>query len=165
MYSIGVLEEVGGKIAEAMKEWLNRLPERKSGSFLITRSENIKMFHGKYDMIVVTPEMAGREESKPHNLECGILLVPGKYAGRLAEGIRTGCIVSYGMSRKDTITISSINKKATVLAIQRELITLKQNMLERQEISVHGNGKMSSDKIMAIYGSLLLMGMAPEKFE
>jgi len=163
MYSIAILEEIGGKITDGIEARLDFLTEGKAESFIITRSENPKIFRGRYDLIVITAEMA--QNFSAWDLECSILFAPGQYASRVAGGVNTGCVVSYGMSGKDTVTISSINEDMAVLALQRELMTLDEKVLERQEIPVRYSGRTSSDRVMGIFGSLLLMGADFEKFK
>lgn len=68
------------------------------------------------------------------------------------------------MSPRDTITMSSINDTQTVIALQRELVTLDGTVLERQELplrrrALHG----SADDLMAAVGGLLILGVSPER--
>ena len=68
------------------------------------------------------------------------------------------CIVNYGMTAKDTITLSSIGEKECVLALQRELVTADGVILERQELIVSRAG-LTPEELMAAEGTLLLAGM------
>lgn len=71
-------------------------------------------------------------------------------------------IVSYGPSRKDTLTISSTEGQETVLALQREIVTLSGALLEPQEIPFRGSGQLSSLEQVALAGILLALGVPPE---
>ncbi len=74
------------------------------------------------DILVLSPDavMTRRVESAP--IKCGILLLPGDAD---ADSFDAGCVVTYGMSPKNTLTLSSIGEDTCVLALQRELLNRK----------------------------------------
>jgi hypothetical protein len=93
-------------------------------------------------------------------IRCNILLLPGDTiagVGNDANGCEAGCIVTYGMSPKNTITLSSISETSCVLAIQREFLTVSGDMLERQEIRIMGGMKPGS--LLTVAGTLLILGL------
>ena len=56
--------------------------------------------------------------------KCGILLLPGD--ANVPMSFDAGCVVTYGMSPKNTLTLSSIGEDTSaLLALQRELLTVK----------------------------------------
>lgn len=96
-------------------------------------------------------------------INCKTLLLPGNQ--QLAEGIKTDCAVSYGLSSKDTLTLSSIGESAYVAALQREIETLSGSVLECQEIPLYDMGKHTAEQILAAVGAALIVGVPPEKLE
>lgn len=158
MYHIALLERPGGIIArgiEGIELW-------ESGGALITCFEKTDGLGKNYNFIAISPEVA---ESECWDVEgisrCKMLLVPGKYAAKAANVIDSSCVVSYGLSDRDSITLSSIEDSRAVLAIQRELVTLKEKVLDRQEIPV-GSRKISPEHLMALCGCLLILGVPVE---
>jgi hypothetical protein len=96
--------------------------------------------------------MTRRVESAP--IKCGILLLPGDAD---ADSFDAGCVVTYGMSPKNTLTLSSIGEDTCVLALQRELLTANGSMLERQEFNIKSG--LRPDRLLAMAGALLILGL------
>ncbi len=106
------------------------------------------------DLVVLAPETdftAGRRAQQP--AACGILLLPGDAD---ADDFDADCVVTYGMSPKNTLTLSSIGEDACVVALQRELLTVSGDMLERQEFKVKSG--MRPESLLAVAGALLILG-------
>ena len=110
------------------------------------------------DIIVISTGfvMVHRTDTKP--VGCGILLLPGDAD---AEDFNAECVVTYGMSPKNTITFSSIGEDACVVALQRELLTIGGDMLERQEFKVKSD--LRPDTLLAVTGALLILGQKPSE--
>lgn len=157
MYHIAVIEAEGGEIARRIKN------TDILQSIRMTCINKVKALGKKYDFVVVAHELAKYKEWEDNDVsQCNILLVPGKYATRIAKVIKSKCVVGYGLSSKDTITLSSIEEGRAVLAIQREMITLDEKVLDRQEVPLEYS-KLSTDLLMVLAGSLLILGMPPER--
>ncbi len=105
------------------------------------------------DLLVLSPDCIAGRSAGSARVRCGILLLPGDAD---AEGFETGCIVTYGMSAKNSITLSSIGEDACVLALQRELPTVNGDVLERQEIKIESSTR--PDSLLAVAGALLILG-------
>jgi len=162
MYSLAVMEEAGGKMASIIEDNIKTITKPPDGGFVIVKSEEMKNFHGKYQLVILSEKAAkGNDLTQSNDIMCDILLAPGEYASKAAESINAKYIVSYGMSVRDTITMSSIGENDFVMALQRELVTLGGNILDRQELPIHCKDRLSADKIMAIYGSLLMIDFFP----
>lgn len=63
-------------------------------------------------------------------------------------------LISYGLNSKSTITVSSVNEEIILVSLQRSVRTLKDNIIEPQEIKImaqtcHGNLYISM--ILAIF--------------
>ena len=73
--------------------------------------------------------------------------------------------VSYGSSPRDSLTISSREGDRLWAALQRELVTLGGQVVERQEfpLPLGPDGRAMSD--LAVAGALLLLGVPPEELE
>ena len=89
--------------------------------------------------------------------------LPG--ACRMLEGLRAASAVSYGSSPRDSLTISSREGDRLWAALQRELVTLGGQVVERQEfpLPLGPDGRAMSD--LAVAGALLLLGVPPEELE
>jgi len=110
------------------------------------------------DIAVVPPGCKAVHYDGGARLRCKTLLLPG---GLQADFADAGCVVTYGMSAKDTITLSSIGEDSCVLALQRELVTAPGGVLDRQEIKVQGAGATGADELLAASGAILLLGLDP----
>jgi hypothetical protein len=152
-------EDIAGKIASGLSEYGEGF--LSCGDILIRSISTLKeMTAGKPDILVLTEDAAKSAQESTVHICCGILLLPGDYAADDSKAdtdiFDADCIVTYGMSPKNTITLSSISEESCVLALQRELITTNGNMLERQEIKVKGGLRPGS--LLAVAGALLILG-------
>ena len=95
-------------------------------------------------------------------LECGTVLLPGG-AGEVLEQVRAGSAVSYGLSRRDTITLSSQSADRLWVAVQRELVRVDGTVLDRQEVPVRLPREMEAMQLLALTGAMLLLGVRPEE--
>ena len=116
----------------------------------------------KPGLLVVAPGMSLTEEDGP--LECGTVLLPGS-AGRQLGAFRAKSAVSYGLSGRDTITLSSREGERVWVAVQRELVRMDGTVLDRQEVAVRVPADMDAMQILALVGALLLMGVEPGELE
>ena len=107
------------------------------------------------DILVLTENDRGRCS----NIKCTALLLPGNM---MPGGLKASFVVSYGMSPKDSITMSSIGKSECVLALQREIVTVGGVVMEQQEIPVHKIHGLSPNELMAVSGAMVLSGYYTE---
>ncbi|MDD4715397.1 MAG: hypothetical protein PHT34_02445 [Oscillospiraceae bacterium] len=110
-------------------------------------------------LLIFSPK--AKTVSEDH-LRCRCVLLPGDAAGAASRFLYADCAVSYGMSPRDTITLSSIEEENLSLAIQRELVTVDGKVVEQQEIQLHRNPGLLPETILAAAGALLLLGVPPE---
>jgi len=109
-------------------------------------------------LLVVSPRAAARGMALPR--QCRTVLLPGGMGG---VPPRAASAVSYGASPRDSLTISSREGDALWAALQRELVTVDGQVVERQEFPLRlepGVGELSA---LAAAGALLLLGVPPEK--
>lgn len=71
-------------------------------------------------------------------------------------------VISCGMGRKNTVTLSSINADTALLTFQRTLTDIKGNTIEPAEYKIRLKDKYRSFSIMASATILLLYGIKPE---
>ena len=117
---------------------------------------------GHPTLLVVSPGAARRGLRLP--AACRTVLLPGD-AGQLLEGVRAASAVSYGVSPRDSLTISSREGDRMWAALQRELVTVDGQVVERQEFPLAvppGTRELSA---LAVAGALLLLGVPPEDLE
>lgn len=143
-------ENIAGKIAARLEEYGG-----KPGEILIRSLSSMADLQSSKPDILVLPA-GGALAKSPLRSSCGILLLPGDAD---ADGVHAECVVTYGMSPKNSITLSSISEEMCVLALQRELITAKRDVLERQEFKIKGG--MRPEALMVVTGALLLAGYKP----
>ena len=111
-------------------------------------------------LLVVSPRAAERRRQLPTG--CRTVLLPGG-AGGVLSGLDPAAAVSYGTGPRDTLTLSSREGRQLWCAIQRELVTVDGQVVERQEFSMPllpGQGELPS---LAVAGALLLLGVPPEE--
>lgn len=112
-------------------------------------------------LLVLSPRAAlwrGLDGLRP----CPRLLLPDP-AGPVAELLHAEMAVSYGVSPRDTLTVSSLGEDRMVLALQRELITLPGTLVDRQEFVLPRPAKVPPLILLACTGILLMLGVPPEE--
>ena len=95
---------------------------------------------------------------------CRTVLLPGD-AGGLLAGLRAASAVSYGTSPRDSLTISSRERGRLWAALQRELVTVDGQVVERQEFPLALEPGREELPALAVAGALLLLGVPPEALE
>lgn len=149
-------DDIAGRIASGIDE-----SGGMSGDILIRSIHSLnEISKKKTDILVLTEDAVKTGGEQRARISCGILLLPGDSDACATDAdadiFDAECIVTYGMSPKNTITLSSISEETCVLALQRELVTIKGDVLERQEIKIGGG--MRPDCLLAAAGALLILG-------
>lgn len=93
---------------------------------------------------------------------CDALLVSSDICPETIATIHTKWAVSFGLSGKDSITVSSLDQSVAVLALQREIVTLSGTILERQEFPVIVPPGIHTSDMMAALGCLLMLDVPPK---
>ncbi|MDR0905650.1 MAG: hypothetical protein LBN00_05685 [Oscillospiraceae bacterium] len=104
------------------------------------------------DVVVVSPRYRGAA-----NVECGTVLTPD---GGAITALGAKNVVTYGMSPRATLTLSSLGETTAMLAVQREIATAHGTVVEEQEIKVTA-GK-SADATLAAAGASIMLGLIPK---
>ena len=109
------------------------------------------------DLVVLAPGWRGGERAG----DCRCLLVPGNMGG-LAGRLHAGWVVSYGLDRRDTLTLSSMERGRLLAALQRELVTLDGTTVEGQEFPLSNGRGLPPVEALVCVGVQLLLGVPPE---
>ena len=113
------------------------------------------------DLVVAAPDLAALP---PNPAPCRALLLPGHLAP-LAGEIPAAWVVSYGLTRRDTLTFSSLALYPLCLAHPRLLVPLGGVCREPQEIPLAPQGRADPLALLAWAGTLLLLGAPPERLQ
>jgi len=76
---------------------------------------------------------------------------------------RAASAVSYGLSPRDSLTVSSRERGVLWAALQRELVTVDGRVVERQEFPLALEPGAEELSALAAAGALLLLGVPPEE--
>ena len=152
MYTVGILERTGGLsaflAAHLPQSLLDRADLCPAGS--LAPGEVL-------DLLVVSPDWTGGDRRVP---PCRAMLIPGRLA-HLAEGLTASWAVSFGLSPKDTLTLSSLEEETIHLALQREIVTLTGQRQDPQEFPLDRQDHTALCQILACVGIQLLLGVEP----
>lgn len=107
---------------------------------------------GRVALLVLAPEAGPPIELPP----CRALLIPGHRAN-FAGKLDADWAVSYGLSPKNTLTLSAWNPTTASLTLQRTLTTLPGTPLLPQDFVVH-HSPMSPLTLLGIAGTGLVWG-------
>ena len=89
------------------------------------------------------------------------LLLPGDSDPSLAQGMGALQIVGYGLSPRDTLTLSSVTGAGRLLCLQRSLLTMDGALLEPQELPLSpALSALSEDDALLVAGLRLLSSCA-----
>ena len=111
-------------------------------------------------LLIVSPKAAAKGIELPR--QCRTVLLPGEMGGR-AVPIRAASAVSYGVSPRDSLTLSSREGDTLWAALQRELVTVDGQVVERQEFPLFLESGREAMPALAVAGALLLLGVSPEE--
>ena len=92
--------------------------------------------------------------------QCRTVLLPGGMGGVLP---RAASAVSYGVSPRDSLTISSREGNTLWAALQREVVTVTGQVVERQEFPLVLDREGEELPALAAAGALLLLGVPLEE--
>lgn len=150
MKLVAVLEKPGEYFGEAVSRTLG------SGDnvLILDTSREADLKNRRCDLVVVSPGYA-RSKSPSESLNCGALLTPD---GLFFTPSGAKSVVTYGMSSRSTLTLSSIGAERCVMAIQRNVMTASGKLVEEQEMTVMPNG--DADTTLAAAGGRILLGLS-----
>ncbi len=107
------------------------------------------------DLLIIAPDavgLAGAGVIRPR-----LALLPGDSV-TLAGWVRAASAVSYGLGRRNTLTLSSMEGGSVSMALQRELLTLSGQTVERQEwVLPFDRSQETPEEFLCLVGALLLL--------
>ncbi len=150
MWTIGICEKEPFALHHAIRQMF---PE---GEYELRRLSEVTPDKQAQDVDILLVE--GEE---PPDISCRRAVLPGQRAGALP--VRAEGVVTYGLSGKDTLTVSSSVDRAMALALQREIVDIGGRRVDRQEILVNRPSHMGVLQTLACVGGLLILGVDPER--
>ena len=157
MISLAILESGNENIALKIASYIAGREGYSPGVKIETVSAPAEISRVKPDLVVISPMTPLSDPPASVKIRCGTLLLPD---GAPSGGFEPDRVVSYGMSPRDTVTLSSIGEGSCMLSLQRELPTLGGEILDQQEFIVRRDG--GSAETLATSGALLILGLKPE---
>ena len=111
-------------------------------------------------LLIISPRVA----AKTPRLEggCRTVLLPGDAPAEHWQ-LQAASAVSYGSGPKNTLTLSSREGRKLWLALQRELVTIQGQVVDRQEFPWMLDHGASPQSALAVAGALLLLGVPPDQ--
>lgn len=95
------------------------------------------------DILLVMPDF----NIKNYTINTNIAIIYGDLGFKFFKNINYKEIITYGMSQKNTITISSTEMNCILIAIQREITKLNGEKIEIGEIAVEKTQKNQLDTL------------------
>jgi len=159
MTELAVIDAGCDDLAEKIRAGIDRYGGDSKSIRIRSAAFCAEILDGRPDILVLSEDALPSCGISSGVVRCGVLLLPGDVAagGADARLFEADCLITYGMSPKNTITLSSISETSCVLAIQREFMTAGGDMLERQEIKIKGG--MRPNCLLAVAGALLILGL------
>ena len=152
---VGIL----GRLDAPLNQWEQHLPPMEGRRIKTAEKASALFDDGPLDLFAVAPGViVGEEEPLP---ACRLLLLPGANAP-LIRRVNAPCVMSYGISSKDSLTVSSLEADHLSLAIQRELVTISGGTVERQELILGIHGITKPIPWVFWVGVLLILGIPVE---
>jgi len=153
--TVGLWGMAPGEIEALMRALPRALQESMRFTGLPAAADLMAVEH--LDFLAVAPgaELASCAPLPP----CRLLLLPGT-AGALLRRCKVACVISYGSSSKDSLTLSSLEVGQVSLAILRTLPTLAGGSIERQELVLPLAPDMEAPKLLFRVGLFLVLGVS-----
>ena len=161
MFSVAILEQDKGKITRDIKAGVKHAG--LSGEITITQAQRLADISGSYDLFVICPMEQYACHPVENKIAAKIMLLPGMFPKKMIHTIKAGLVVSFGLSVKDSVTVSSLAPRQALLTLQREILCLNGADLEQQEIPLYVPKGADANRIMAVNAALLLLGLPAEK--
>lgn len=111
-------------------------------------------------LLVVSPRVATQGLKRPRI--CRTVLLPGGIGGVPPQAASA---VSYGVSPRDSLTISSREGDTLWAALQREVVTVTGRVVERQEFPLTLESETGELAALAAAGALILLDVPPEELD
>lgn len=110
----------------------------------------------EFDLCVYEPEFCRNSDS----LSSKLAIIPDSCKTQQFNGIKN--IITYGLCRKNTVTVSSLIADDLVISVQREFPTLDGTTVDSQEFHVTLKSIDDVEDALALTTTLLALGVSPE---
>lgn len=159
MYFIGIISDKDYNKIES--ELYKKLNEKEYNIININNEtiQNIK--NVKFDIILITNVDFLTSENNENlkkilnNSKYLIINTDIKNDLQILEEIEIN-VITYGFNSKTTITASSINEESILVCIQRNIKTIKGNLIEQQDKRVDIKGKINTSYMLGIIAILII---------
>lgn len=138
-----------GALFDCPREWEFLLP---AGVAAFRLAEDLP--ERNWDLLALTRE--GCERLAGRSLRCRILLAPGDCPAQLLEQAAAETVISWGMSPRDSLTLSSLAEP--VLCVQRDLPRPDGGVVEPQEFPLSALPG-PAEELLPLLGIRLLLQM------
>ncbi len=105
---------------------------------------------GEYDAVLVLPDA----DLSDLQVNCRTMVIP---EGTVIDNPQAKSVVSYGMSQRNTVTLSSTQDEDHVIALQRDVMTLDGELVLRQEFNFACG--LPSYETLALASLLIITGV------
>ncbi|MCI2058932.1 MAG: hypothetical protein LKJ80_06990 [Oscillibacter sp.] len=119
----------------------------------ISRPEELT--HRRWALLTLTERGCAYLEEARVACGCEVLLLPQEWSGLALTQVRSERVVSYGLSPRDSLTLSSMGEQA-VLCVQRTLLRPDGGSVEVQELPLPALD-LTPGELLAVFGTRLLL--------
>lgn len=158
METVGILGATA-RLKENLDEILPQFSKETIRIMMEQTSSQLKRLE-PLELIAVFPGFT--IETKEALPSCRLLLLPGSETALIGR-CNTSCAMSYGISSKDSLTISSLEGNQVSIAVQRELVTITGGSVEQQELILPVRDGKKPLPLLAFVGLLLVLGAPAEQ--
>lgn len=124
------------------------------------KDEQIQLVESdKADLLLVTEKAVGNK-LPVKKIQAKIALLPGDFCSDIYQNIHADCIITYGLSSKNSVTISSIDEDELLVSIQRELLNIADKVIEQQDFPVETIPELDAVQTLAVTAARLLFGFS-----
>ena len=112
----------------------------------------------RWQLLALTPAAAAGVSAA--SLRAQTLLLPGGCGGALLSSLSARQVVGYGLSRRDTLTLSSLGGESALLCVQRRFAPLRGAPVEPQELALPRSlATLPGEEALLLAGIRLLCGL------
>lgn len=161
-YSVGVYQNKNSNFSNIIKEIIADSKTDLDCSKIVFHAVDCPaLFPDSLDICILE---SGFENSNsfPH---ADYVIVPDICNISTIKQLSPKSVVTYGLSCKNTITVSSLIDKQMVISIQRELVAITGCRIDPQEFPISLKDINTVEAILASVAILLILGISTEKIQ
>ena len=112
-----------------------------------------------FDAVLIDNPPPGRHDT----FTSKILIVPDCMDASAIPECFSDSVISYGLRKKNTVTVSSLIGERLAVTVQRQIPTANGNVVAEQEFPINITHGENSDKALGIISTLLVLDVPPDK--